>query len=554
MSDLATRLLDEYAPLAAERTQQEERWDELGAVCFPASGSISSSRHPIAGSQPDRARVAMNYDGTAMRSCNILATGQASRITPMGARWMVLRPPSHLAGNQQALNWYARCTEILALKLSQSNFYNRAFECYQQRGGYGISALEVTSGTAGRGLHFRAIPVGTFAVAENSLDEIDTIFREYFRTPAQMAHQYGYDQLPKDTKAKFDDAATRHKKTEKILHCIRPRQDRDPRRMDGANKPIASIHIHTDLRTILFESGFDSCPVAVSRWQTHPLNPYGWGPGDYALPEAYQANFAEQLIDYVAEKLANPPILYPAGMKDDIAFGPGGMTSFDPQLPADAQPREWMTGARYDVAKDRAEAKKKAIESAFFTSLFNAISQLPADATATQVNAIVSESRELFHPIYSNMVREFHTPVLRRCFSMLLSQGEMPPPPPSVIGQDELGRFIADPDVEYISAMAMALEQTHLSRFAEILSILQPLAALDPTWLRALDPESIPAHLIRSAGLPVTAFLRTPEQLAAIAQQEQQAAAAQQAANATQAVRNLGGVDETAKAVSMISQ
>lgn len=535
------RVLDQCEALDQARIAQEGVWDELGSICFPRWPGISGNKAPGTQTRASGDRIAANWDGTAMRACDTLAKGQAARITPMGGRWFVLRPPEEIATNRAARDWYAKCSEILQSYLGASNFYNRAFECYQQRGAFGCSAMEVTSGEKGRGLHFRALPIGTYSVAENSQDEVDTLFRTYWRTPAQLAEQFGINNLPKDVHERFENAATRHLKSEHLIHALFPRLDRDPRSRDDRNKPIASIHVHKGSQSLLRESGFNNSPVAVSRWMTNPLSPYGWGPADYALPEASQANFIEQMLDVLAENAAFPRILVPAGMKDEIDFAAMGITMFDPNAGEHAQPREWLTQGRYDVAKDRAQDKKRAIEQAFFVELFTAISRLSPDATATQVGAIVSESRELFHPIFSNMVREFLIPILRRCFTLLLEQGVMPSPPPSVIGQDDVGQFIADPDVEFVSAMALALEQSHVNSLAEVFSVISPMAALDPGWLQGLSPERITEFVMRTKGLP-NILMRTPEELAALQQAAQQAQQAQQAEQATAAVRNLGGV------------
>lgn len=550
-NSLVTRVLEQAQALDTQRLPHEGIWDELGAMCFPRHGAVSNQRIQPTGQNLERGRIAQNFDGTAMRACDTLATGQAARITPMGSRWFVLRPPARLKENQAALNWYAACSEVLLAALGTSNFYNRAFQCYQFRGGHGVSALETTSGAKGKGLHFRVYPTGSYSIAENSLDEVDTVYRSFFMTPAQIVEMFP-ETAPVAVRKKFDVAADRHKASEKIVHAVFPRVDRDPRKGDAVNKAVASVHVHAETMTLLVESGFDSVPVAVSRWQTTALSPYGWGPADYALPEAAQANFQEQMLDVLAETAAFPRVLYPAGMKDDIDFAAMGLTSFDPAAGETAIPREWLTGGRYDIGKDRAQDKRRAIEAAFFVDLFNAVSRLPSDATATQVSAIVSESRELFHPIFSNMVREFHTPVLRRAWQILMAQGAMPPPPAAVLDGDDLGAFIADPEVEYVSAMALALEQSHISGLNEILATISPLAAIDPAWLDFLNPETVGAHLVRSKGLPVI-FLRTPEQLAALNQAKQAQAMAAQAAQASQAVRNLGGVDETAKAAEMVS-
>jgi hypothetical protein len=228
-----------------------------------------------------------------------------------------------------------------------------------------------------------------------------------------------------------------------------------------------------------------------------------------------------------------------------------GLTPFDPAAGEHAVPREWLTGGRYDIGKDRAQDKRRAIEAAFFVELFNAVSRMPADTTATHISALVSESRELFHPIFSNMVREWQVPILRRGWQILMEQGRMPEPPREVIESDDLGPFIEDPDVEFVSAMAMALEQSHIAGLNEIVAVVSPLASLDPAWLRALNPDTIVPHLVRSKGLP-TIYLRSEEQLQELAQQEAAAREMQAAEIASQTVRNVGGVDEAAKAAQML--
>lgn len=550
---LAEKLIAQAASLDTQRLVHESLWDELGSICFPRHGTLSNQRNPSNYGQPDRARMAASFDDTAKRACNTLAHGQASRITPMGSRWFVLRPPGDLARNQAAANWYARCTEILTLILAQSNFYNRAFQSYQHRGGYGISAMEITSGKENRGLHYRTLPIGTYSIAENSMDEVDTVFRTYYRSPSQMVETWGEKGIPAEVRKKFETPDSRHLQTEKVIHAITPRTERDPRKfLDPSNKPIASVHIHADTQTILTDSGFDSMPIAVSRWQTSPNSPYGWGPADYALTEAAQANFIQEMLDVLAETAAFPRILTGSSFKDEIDFSAMGVTQYDPLAGDTTRPQEWLTNGRYDIGKDRLGDKQRAIEQAFFVDLFTAISNLSPTATATQVSAIVSESRELFHPIFANMTKEKLTPLLRRSFSLCLAQGIMPPPPAAVVQGDDISAFIADPDVEFVSAMALALEQTQMGKLNDLIAVLTPLAQVDPTYLDFLNPDTVGAHLSRAQGLP-SIFLRTPEQLEALQQARAQAAQAQQAAQASQAVRNLGGVDETAKAAQLLN-
>jgi hypothetical protein len=528
--------------LTAERAPWDALWQELADVVHPRRGLINTTSNT-----PDRGKLAELFDGTAMRSNQTLANGQSARVTPMGARWFVLRPPATLAEKPAAVAWYHRCSEILAGQFAGSNFYGIAQQHYLDRGAFGIAATEVTSGKAGQGLHFRSFPVGTYSVAENSLGEIDTIVREYSWTPRQIIEAFP-DGVPECITKRAADLDTATVK-EKIVHFVMPRQDRDPRKDDAKNKPIESIHILKNEAIILHESGFDEMPVPVSRWAQWGASPYGWAPSYAALPEATQANTLEQMLDVATETSLFPRVLYGSNLKGDIDFRAMGLTCYDSAM--GDPPREWMTQGRIDLGEARAEQKRKAIEDSFFVPLFNSVSQLRSDATAEQVRAILGESRELFHPIFSQLCREFLIPVLRRSFALLLRQGAFPPPPPDVVQRDDLGNYIADPGVEFVSAMALALEQSHLANLNDILVTAAPLAAQDPSMLDVFDWDQILPTLARAKGLP-EAFIRTPEAVNAIRESRAQAQQAQQIQAAAATVKDLGGIDAVQNAAGSL--
>jgi hypothetical protein len=122
---------------------------------------------------------------------------------------------------------------------------------------------------------------------------------------------------------------------------------------------------------------------------------------------------------------------------------------------------------------------------------------------------------------------------------------------PRLLYTFSLSAFIADPEVEYVSAMSMALEASHMQSFQDILNTLVPIASLDPSFLQFLNPDTIGASMLRLKGLP-TAWLRSEEDLAALRQAAAQAAQAQQAVQISQGVKNLGGMDEATRAARMV--
>lgn len=533
-ADSIAARLTEDAALDSERLPWDSLWQDLAEVIHPRRALINRKL-----TTPDTTALARNFDNTAPRSLDILARGCSSRITPMGARWYILRPPRELRNSPRAQNWYAACGEILSDYLYESNFFNRAHEHYKDRGGFGTAATEILPAKSAKGLDFRSFPVGTFSIGHDDRDQVNQLTRTFKWNPGQILAAFGEDTPPRIRKL-YDNADTRRVPLE-LRHSIYPRLDRDPRKSDRLNKPFASCVYDLAEQQLIHESGFDEFPLSVSRWELWGDSAYGWAPAYLALPEATQANFLEEMLDALAEVQAFPRILYAGNLKGEIDFNGMGLTCWDPNLNGLAgAPKEWLTGGRYDIGKDRAADKRRAIEEAFFVPLFNAISQLDRDATATEVRAIVAESRELFHPIFSGLTREFLGPALRRSFNLLLRQGAFPPPPREVLQADLLGPYVGEPAVEYTSAMALALEQSQLSNLADVLAVMAPIAELDPSALDFLETSEIGPSLLRAKGLPA-AWNRDPEKIAAIQQaraEAQQAAAAKEAAGA---VHQLGG-------------
>lgn len=533
MDSRAKSLLSQAATLDGQRSTWDSLWQELADVVHPRRGLITTK--VASGSTPDRTKLAQAFDSTAARANRTLANGQFARITPMGARWFALRPPSE-SQSPEAMAWYARCGEILVSKLYASNFYSRAHEHYLDRGAFGTAATEVTGGKNGKGLHFRSFPVGSYSIAQNANDEVDVLYRTYNLTARQILDAFP-ETTPEEVRKKAANPTAQHEPIA-ILHAILPRQDRDPRKEDGKNKPFASFHIIKDGGHILLEAGYDEFPVAVSRWELWGDSPYGWSPAYLALPEATQANFLEQMLDTAVEVSVFPRVLYGASLKGDIDFRALGLTCYDPNQ--GEAPKEWLTAGRYDIGKDRVQDKRDAINEAFFVPLFNAIMQLDRKATATEVRAIVGESRELFHPIFAGLTREFLIPLLRRSFSILLRQGELPPPPASVIQKDDLGAFIADPGVEFVSSMALALEQSHLANFADCINVFAPLAQTDPGAMDFINVDVVGPAFFRWKGLPED-FIRPQDEIEAVRQSRQQMMQMQAAQQAAGAVNQLGG-------------
>lgn len=536
-AEKVAEVLEHCEALDAKRKPWESFWNELAEVVHPRRKLINQN-HAAKDAAP-QSDGDQKANGRAMRALRTLATGQSARITPMGGRWFGMRPDEGANAGQAGVSYFHHSSEIVAQQLRKSNFYTVCAEHYLDRGAFGTAATEIRAGKNLKGLHFESYPVGTYSISEDENGEVDTICRSVWMTPLQLRGAYGIDKLPESVVKKLSDAREKTVPLE-IKRMIRPRFDRDPRRIDKGNKAWESFHILFAEKHLLAEDGYDEFPVAVSRWERWGDTPYGWPPAYMALDDATKSSFIDLMLDTLAETAAFPRVLYPSNIKGDVSFKALGLTCYDPTN--GGKPEEWLTQGRYDIGIARLEAKERAIDEAFYVPLFNGISQLGSDATAEQVRALVSESRELFHPILASLTREFLTPVIRRAFALCLAQGKIEYPPDELLVQGDLGTFMEDPGIEFTSPMALALEQSQIANFNDVMSVMAPHAANDPTVMDFVNWEEIGRAFYRYKGLPEN-FIKPPEAIAALQQARADAAAQQAQAQQAESIGKLGGAE-----------
>jgi hypothetical protein len=538
-SDLEKQLKREITALDAGVRELHGLWETLAKHCQPRKQHITAGHtsHKQTPGEGDNADV---IDVTAQQACQTLAGGQMAHITPMGAQWFALEPPEKLAKNDAAIRYYSEVTVSIRKALANSNFYNELHEQYLDRGTFGIAALETMTGPDGRGLWFRSFAPGTFAIAEDSFQRITTIARRFHLTASQAIELYGASGLPECiTRALTEEPLKRWP----FIHYIKP----NPKKEKGNifSSSFLSYDICEAEGTHLLRTGrYNDLPVAVSRWMKWGENcAYGIGPAWLALPASKQANYLEVLGDHLGELTAFPRFLMPAGMKGEIDLRPGGMTAFDANMGAAEMPKEWLTNGRYDVLLDRLEKKKEAIESAFFVPLFELITQTSKQMTAYEVQQRVSEKGALFHPIFVRAVSELTSPVILRAYSILAQQpGALPVPPPDVILQDGDGAFLPDPEIRYVSPLALAITQNQLTGLPSVIAQMAEIAKFAPDALDSFNTDAVFPHLARSSALPED-FIRSPEDIEARKAARAQAQQMEQMQQASDSIRSVGGAE-----------
>lgn len=546
-TELAQEAIKRHEALKAERVTWDTLWQDIAKYVMPRKAEILSQQL-----SPSTERHDVLFDTTAIRANQILANGQLSWMTPHESRWFSFEPPAELDDDDEAKNWFKRCSEVAQTALSRSNFYSEIHELYLDRGAFGTAVIYVEEGKRGP-VTFDTWNVGTYSLGEDSDGLVDTLCREFELTARQAAQKFGVENLStKLQKALASNDPKQHEAKHWFVHCLYPREEIDPAKADPENMPFASVYVERDGKHVCKVGGYRELPFMATRFLKWGKSPYGWSPSWVALPEARQLNFLEKQMDALAELAAFPRILVPAGLEGDIDLRAAGVTYFNPANPG-AIPKEWGTQGRYDIGRDRAEVRRKAIEEAFHVDLFTMFSRLDKQMTAREVGERSGEKLTQFSPTFARMTTELFNPLLTRVFNLLLRGGYFPPPPQSVLVQDESGTYLPEPKVAYNSRIALAIRALENSAFARNLEIIAPISQMRPDVLDNYDFDRITRDLIRNDGVNAD-WMLPKEQVDAIreqrAAQQQAMMQAQQAEQMASAAAKAGSI----KSDSMLGQ
>lgn len=497
---LAEWVLMRHQDLASERATWDTVWQELAEFCLPRKAEISAKR-----SMPDTSRHDVLFDSTAMQSAATLANGQLAYITPADSRWFVYEPPRGVTSDR-AKQWYAKCSEITQLLLATSNFYSEMHETYYDDSVFGSYCLYVQGGRS-HPLIFSKFDVGTFSIAEDDEGNVTTVMREMELTAEQAADKFGEENLSEKLRKALEQVRKTGKGGTikfKFIHAMYKREeaDRDPKKADGPNKPWASVYVEQASKHVCRNGGYDEKPFFAGRHVKSMNGPYGVSPAWMALPEARQLNFLTKQLDALAEVKAFPRLLIPATHEGEIDLRSGGVTYFDPTQ-ANAVPQEWLTAGEYQIGLEREARKQKAIELAFHVDMFRMFASLDKQMTATEVAERASEKLVQFSPAFTRKTTELLTPMLRAVFGLLIRDGRFPPPPQDAILMDEMGQpVIPEPEVSYVSKVALALRAMHNLSLARTMERNAVIAQVRPEVLDNFKWDVIARETARNDGLP----------------------------------------------------
>lgn len=373
------------------------------------------------------------FDSTAPRANNIMASSMVGALWPSGANSFRFRAPKEIPDNRETKKFYEDAHQELASAMDEpeAGLTTALDEYMGDQGAFGTAGIAAFDGPQNNlefPIMFQAWEVKNMAIAENQMGFVDTIYREKQFTIRQLELEYGLKKLGPESQEAFNRNDLDRKV--KVLMILEPRDERDMTKSGSLSMPIASIHIELDgANTLLRESGFTELPVKIGRMRKKITERYGRSPAMDALPEILEINALREAIIIATEKELDPPL----GVLDDGKLGTaiidtsakainvfnvsGRLGNQNPIFPL-------VTVGDMRAAKEEKEELREAI-----TNAFN-IDRLLDLNNETQMTLGEAQIRNQLRgmtlgALFGRQVAEVFTPLIKRCFNILLAQGRL---------------------------------------------------------------------------------------------------------------------------------
>jgi hypothetical protein len=533
------RLLLWWQAMKQQRLSWFPVWQELSEQILPDSGRFFLTDKARAGQRHDEAII----NSTPRYACRVLAAGMMAGITSPARPWFhITTPDPDLAEFDPVKLWLAQVEDRIRQALARSNIYKQLSKLYYDLSTFGQCPLFVEEDPRDI-LRASVYPVGSYALAMNGRGQVDTLFRECGMTVRQLVEKFGLERCSSQVQVMAKNPGKQETWID-LLHVVMPRAASERATgYGGRSMPWKScwLELAADSRTdLLFEGGFEQCPLMAPRWETTGEDAYGSNnPGRMVLGDCKQLQLMESRKLQVIEKIADPPMQAPSSMRmerislmpGDVNYVPG--TSQQKFSPAYEVHPQALQGLRAEIS-----AVEQRIRQGYYADLWLMFAEADAGQpiTAREVAERHEEKMLQLGPVMENLEDELLDPLVDRTFGVLMRNGYLPPPPDELAGTELR--------IEYISMMAQAQKLLGTANLERLLGTAGNVAGVAPEIIDNFDLDETLRTLADMYGTPPK-ILRTKD---AVARLRAAKAKAQQDAARMQAM------GEAAKGAQVLSQ
>lgn len=512
------RLLRRMESLKLERTMHEPRMNDAIKYVLPY-------HHSMLGADKGKAYEDRRYDSTAAESASLLADGMVGSISPSTTKWFATKSNINERNDDPFVKELLQeIEERMVEAVARSNYYELAPTIFKH-----AIALETVGVVIDKDIETGSavlviIPPSELYVVNDAHGKLDAAFRRYKLTAEQAVNLWPDRPL---SPAIMRDAEQNPDNEHEFLAVYMRRHQRERGASDVLNMPWAGYfcEVGGPDDVIIEETGYQTQPIAVWRWEIRGRDPYGYGLTTEAMPEIKVANGMARSLLKMADRASDPPVFLPESMADQFGrddnhpLDPGAVNFYTDNY----RPYEFHPSSGFPITDRVLEQQREKIRSIFKTKYFMMLMQLDQQGTtAYEIRERKIEKITAMSSIIGRCQKEFLDAFLARVFWLEMEAGRMPQ------NMDILGGGL---DVEYIGPFAQA--QKEVAQTGGVVSGLTNIAGMLQIWpdlAMKIRAEIAVDSVLEASGFPQKAIVPNEEyqqMKEAAAQAQQQMAMAE---------------------------
>ena len=481
-----------WTDIKDERSTYFGHWEELSEFIMPRRGRFLTSKSND-GSKKNNKII----DSTGSMAVRTLSAGMMSGITSPARPWFRLATPeSALMEQSDVKQWLFSVEKTMRDIFSRSNLYNSLQTVYEELAVFGTGAMLISEDFDDV---IRCYPftVGEYGIAQSHRLQVDTFYREFNMTVAQVVEQFGMDKCSDAVQTMFKSGQL--DKWVEILHVIEPNAVREYNKKDNLNMPYHSCYVEKASKNErkLLESGYEEFPVLAPRWHVTGVDIYGRSPGMDVLGDVKALQIEQKRKAQGIDKMVNPPLQAPSSLRGQSASVlPGGVTYVDTMQGNQGgfRPTYEVNPRLAELQQDIQETQYR-IQQGFYSDLFQMMMNSDRrQITAREIDERHEEKLLMLGPVLERLHTELLNPLIDRTFNIMARNELLPPAPEELAG--------VTLKVEYISVMAQAQKAIGTGAIERLAGFIGNMAGVKPEVLDKFDADQSVDEYAEMLGVP----------------------------------------------------
>jgi len=523
------------AQLKNERTSYEAHWRELGEHFAPRRTRFFAEDK----NRGDK-RHGKIINESGMLAARTLRSGMFAGITSPARPWRKLTTPDpDLAEYGRVKVWLEHVNKNMRTLDVRSNLYNALPTVFGDMGVFATAAMGVFEDEED-GLRCFNFPIGSYWLACNHRNVVDTFMREFRLTVRQLVMQFGDVTAGPATRwANFSQTVKQawnqgnYETPINVTHILYPNMAYDPRKLDAQYKRVASCYFESGGSVsgsaqygftagagegFLRESGMDRFVILAPRWEVTGEDVYGTScPGMDALGTTKEIQLLEKRKSRAIEKQLNPALKGPPSLRNQkVSLIAGDITLVDERDGKNGlSPIHETNLSVADVTAD-IQLKEQRVSRAFYEDLFLMLAQMEGIQPRNEAEIAERHEEKLLAlgPVLEGTNDELLDPLTDLEFDRMRQIGMVPEPPEELAGMELR--------VDYESIMAKAQKLVGVAGTERFFGFVGGLAAAFPSALEKINADEAVDEYADMMGVS-SKIIYTEEQVAASRQQKAEA-------------------------------